>query len=53
MVVVLIVIAVLCVILAFLLGVLVAAGEESVSEHHAYLRGFRDGLRKARRESDE
>ena len=45
LVVVVIALAVFMIILAFLLGFMISRGEESVSEHAAYLRGVKDGKR--------
>lgn len=53
MVVVVIALAIMCVILAFLLGFMVSRGEESVAEHAAYLRGIRDERRRKEREEQE
>lgn len=50
---VVIVIAALCVVLAFLLGFMVSRGEESVAEHAAYLKGVRDERKRAEREKEK
>lgn len=48
-----IILAIMCVVLAYLLGVMVSAGTESVMEHSAFLRGMQAGYKKKEREINE
>lgn len=53
LIVIVIALAVLIVILAFILGFMVSRGEESVSEHAAWLRGFKAGVESEKKKREE
>lgn len=53
LIVIVIALAILIVILAFILGFMVSRGEESVSEHAAWLRGFKAGVESEKKKREE